>query len=47
MCVKLSPRKLNPDSYPSHPPNTYTCGVAITLSLVEPDKLGKKNVIDF
>ena len=28
-CVKLPPRDLNPSLYPSHPTNTYTCGVNI------------------
>ena len=27
MCVKLSPRDLNPDVCPQHPKSTYTCGV--------------------
>ena len=29
MCVKLPPEDLNPDPYPLHPINTYTCGVTI------------------
>ena len=29
MCVKFSPENLNFDPYPSHPINTYTCGVTI------------------
>ena len=29
MCVKLFLGDWNPDSYPSHPTNTYTCGVII------------------
>ena len=31
MCVKLSPGDLNPDPYPPHPINNYTCGVTNTL----------------
>ena len=31
MCVKLFLRDLNPNPYPSHPTNTYTCGVTIAL----------------
>ena len=27
MCVKLLPGDLNPDSYPAHPINTFTCEV--------------------
>ena len=29
MCVKLLPGDLNPGPCPSHPTNTYTCGVTI------------------
>ena len=29
MYVKLLPGDLNPVPYPSHPTNTYTCGVTI------------------
>ena len=29
MCVKLPPRDLNPDPYPSHSTSTYTCEVII------------------
>ena len=29
MCVKLSPKNLNPDPYLPHLTNTYTCGVTI------------------
>ena len=29
MCVKLSPKDLNPNPYPPHPTSTYTCGVTI------------------
>ena len=29
ICVKFSPRDLNPGPYPPHPTNTYTCGVTI------------------
>ena len=29
MCVKFSPKNLNPDSYLPHPTNTYTCRVTI------------------
>ena len=31
MCVKLSPRDLNPDPYSLHPTDTYTCEVTIAL----------------
>ena len=27
--MKVPPKDLNPNSYPSHPANTYTCGVTI------------------
>ena len=30
MCVKLPPGDLNPDPYPPHPINTYTCEVTNT-----------------
>ena len=29
MCVKLSPKNLNPGLYPPHPTSTYTCRVTI------------------
>ena len=34
MCVKLLPRDLNPDPYPPHSTNTYTCKVTTALILV-------------
>ena len=27
--MKFPPRELNPNSYPPHPTNTYTCGLTI------------------
>ena len=31
MCIKLISGDLNPDFYPSHSTNIYTCGVIIAL----------------
>ena len=31
MCAELPLGNLNPDPYPSYPPNTYTCEVITTL----------------
>ena len=29
--MKVPPKDLNPNSYPSHPANTYTCGMTTAL----------------
>lgn len=38
--MKVPPKDLNPNSYPSHPANTYTCGITTALR-VRSDKSGK------
>ena len=35
MCVKLPPGDLNPGPYPSHPINTYTCGMTIASRMCD------------
>ena len=41
MCVKLSPKDLNPGPYPPHSTYVYTCGVTITPRVCD-EVLNKK-----